>query len=218
MLSTQTAEQKKVPVIYYVDDWNNSLTMARAFFKNKGVIFREFHSVEDVWWEARKRKPTLAIVTTYLNDPDHYIESKRMGFPTLSVLRQTVKGINMITVGKTDRRDDDLVDSIREGALGHYIWTMDTMEYLLDRAWSLLGEDMETGGMDSELSYDERFVPAGEQPQPQVMPITALTPEMEQLKTMIYSVVRQAVEDILVERRTPPPPQTPQRMSAYSFN
>lgn len=46
-----------------------------------------------------------------------------------------------------------------------------------------------------------------------------LSPDMEQMKTLIYSVVRQAMEDILSGKNAPAPPSnTPQRVAAYPFN
>jgi len=218
MLATTSAQQKKVPIIYYVDDWNNSLSMARAFFKNKGVIFREFHDLSSVYWECQKRKPTLVLITTYLNDPEQYVFSHRMGFPALNVLHSTYKDIKIITLGKEDRKDDDLIDSMREGALGHYLWAMDTMEYLLARAWMLLESENEPGGTENELAFEERVLREGEEQVADIAPAQKLSPDMEQMKTLIYSVVRQAMEDMFTGKNAPPPPNTPQRIAAYPFN
>jgi len=210
MLSTNTI--RRVPVIYYVDDYEDTLGVARSYFKNKGVIFRELHTMNDAYKETGKRMPTLVVISTSLNDPNRWLH--RLCFQTMSVLRQSRKGINMVTIAK-DYRQDDLIDSQREGAREHHDFSLDALERILKLAHELAEEDGPSG-TEEELNELKRLQ-AGEGR-------TGEVPEgndLQALRSMIYSVVREVFEDVLHDMGKPTPP-TPrsnnQQVSVYQYN
>jgi DNA-binding NtrC family response regulator len=208
MLSTNT--NRRIPVIYYVDDFEDTLDVARSYFKNKGVIFQEMHTMNDAYKETGKRMPTLVVISTSLNDPNRWLH--RLCFQTMSVLRQSRKGINMVTIAK-DYRQDDLIDSQREGAREHHDFSLDALERILKLAHELAEEDGPSG-TEEELNELNRMQ-AGEDRS------GVEAGDLQALRSMIYSVVREVFEDVLHDmgKPTPPTPRSSnQQVSVYQYN
>ncbi len=206
MLATNT--NRRIPVIYYVDDFEDTLGVARSYFKNKGIIFREMHTMNDAYKETGKRMPTLVVISTSLNDPNRWLH--RLCFQTMSVLRQSRKGINMVTIAK-DYRQDDLIDSQREGAREHHDFSLDALDRILKLAHELAEEDGPSG-TEEELKETVRM---------QASEGTVESNDLQALRNMIYSVVREVFEDVLHDmgKTTPPTPRSNnQQVSVYQYN
>lgn len=201
----------RIPVIYYVDDYEDTLGVARSYFANKGVIFRELHTMNDAYKETGKRMPTLVVISTSLNDPNRWLH--RLCFQTMSVLRQSRKGINMVTIAK-DYRQDDLIDSQREGAREHHDFSLDALERILKLAQELATEDGPSG-TEEELKEIKR-IQAGSGAE-----AVLEGNDLQALRNMIYGVVREVFEDVLRDMGKPTPP-TPrsnnQQVSVYQYN
>jgi len=206
-----TTSTRRVPVIYYVDDYEDTMSIARSYFTSKGVIFRELHSMNDAYKETGKRMPTLVVISTSLNDPNRWLH--RLCFQTMSVLRQSRKGINMVTIAK-DYRQDDLIDSQREGAREHHDFSLDALERILKLAHELTEEDGPSG-TEEELKEIKR-VQAGSGAE-----AVLEGNDLQALRNMIYGVVREVFEDVLRDMGKPTPP-TPrsnnQQVSVYQYN
>lgn len=206
-----TTGTRRVPVIYYVDDYEDTLSVARSYFANKGVIFRELHTMNDAYKETGKRMPTLVVISTSLNDPNRWLH--RLCFQTMSVLRQSRRGINMVTIAK-DYRQDDLIDSQREGAREHHDFSLDALERILKLAQELTTEDGPSG-TEEELKEIKR-IQAGSGAE-----AVLEGNDLQALRNMIYGVVREVFEDVLRDMGKPTPP-TPrsnnQQVSVYQYN
>lgn len=207
-----TMVNRRIPVIYYVDDFEDTLSVARGYFNNKGVIFRELHSMNDAYKETGKRMPTLVVISTSLNDPNRWLH--RLCFQTMSVLRQSRKGINMVTIAK-DYRQDDLIDSQREGAREHHEFSLDALDRILKLAQDLAEEDGPSG-TEEELKETKRIQANVERTAEGALESN----DLQALRNMIYSVVREVFEDVLHDmgKSTPPAPRSNQQVSSYQYN
>jgi hypothetical protein len=197
-----------------VDDYEDTLNVAKIYFANKDVIFYAIDSMFEAHKATGKRMPTLVIISTALNDPNRWVH--RLCFQTMSVLRQTRIGINMVTIAK-DYRQDDLIDSQREGAIEHHDFSLEALERILKLAQELADTDGPSG-TEEELKEYKR-IQAGESGDA----ATDGAPEgndMQALRSMIYSVVREVFEDVLHDmgKSTPPTPRSSQQVSVYQYN
>jgi len=218
MLATNS--NTRVPIIYYVDDFEDTLAVARSYFKHKNVIFREVHNIAHALKMTSGRQPSLVVISAALGDP--YRWGARAGFQVVNVLHTMCKGVKMVTIAHNVRQDD-MIDSQREGALEHHDFSIVALERILQLARQYAEADG-TCGDEAELTSDERIITENNQAnQPAAMqtPAEALT-DMASLRNMIYGVVRQAVEDILLGRKTPPLPSATTQQStevhSYRFN
>lgn len=204
--------ERKVPVIYHLDDYDMTLEIARDFFKRRGVVYREIHSLYEAYKATEERMPTLILISTALNDPHGYMH--RNCYPTISVLRQTRPGINMVTIAK-DYRQDDLIDTQREGALELVEFSLDGLERVLEIAGKIV-ENGGPGGTEKEIqksSEKELYADGGSS-----LSVSSSNSPNE-LQAMIYNAVRDVFQDVLRDlTRSTPPPTVGQQMTIYQYH
>lgn len=204
--------ERKVPIIYHLDDYDMTLEIARDFFKRHGVIYQEVHSLYEAYKATGDRMPTLVLISTALNDPNGYMH--RNCYPTISVLRQTRPGINMVTIAK-DYRQDDLIDTQREGALELVEFSLDGLERVLAIATKIV-ENGGPSGTEKEVTKQgekEMYVDGNAS-----MAIGSHDNGKE-LQAMIYNAVRDVFEDLMRNmNRSTPPPTVSQQMTVYQYH
>jgi DNA-binding NtrC family response regulator len=203
--------ERKIPVIYHLDDYDVTLEIARDYFTRRGVVYKEVHSMYEAYKATGDRMPTLILISTALNDPHGYMN--RQCYPSISVLRQTRPGINMVTIAK-DYRQDDQIDSQREGALELVEFSLEGLERVMEIA-SRIVENGGPSGLEKEIVREENRVHAGSA---NLESRDSLL-DMQEMRGMIYSAVREVFEDVVRGRTRPtPPPSIDQQMTAYQYH
>ena len=206
------ATDRKIPVIYHLDDNDMTLEIARDFFKRRGVVYAEVHSLYEAYKATGDRMPTLILINTAIKDPHDYV--KRNCFPTISVLRQTRPGIKMVTIAK-DYRQDDLIDTQREGCLELVEFSLDGLERVLELATKII-ENGGPGGTEKEIQKQgetELYAGGGSS-----FAVSG-TEGANELQAMIYNAVKSVFEEFVQDRkRSTPPPVVSQQMPVYQYH
>lgn len=204
--------ERKVPVIYHLDDNDMTLEIARDFFKRRGVVYHEVHNMYEAYKATGDRMPTLVLINTSIKDPHDFV--KRNCFPTVSVLRQSRPGINMVTIAN-DFRQDDMIDTQREGGLELVEFSLDGLERVLEIATKIV-DNGGPGGTEKEVQKQgekELYMEGGSSL------AVAGSESATELQAMIYRAVRDVFEDVLGNRtRSTPPPVVNQQMPVYQYH
>ena len=204
--------EHKIPVIYHLDDNETTLEIARDFFKRKGVVYREVHSMYEAYKVTEGRMPTLILINTAIKDPHDFV--KKNCFPTVSVLRQARAGINMVTIAR-DYRQDDLIDTQREGGLELVEFSLEGLERVLEIANRIVSEGGPSGTeKEASKSEDKEVFAEGG-----ASLANNASGNPDALQAMIYKAVRDVFEDVLgnAKRSTPLPPAI-QQMPVYQYH
>ncbi len=203
--------ERAVPVIYHLDDYEVTLEIARDYFTRRGVVYKEVHSLYEAYKATGERMPTLILISTALNDPHGYMN--RQCYPTVSVLRQSRPGINMVTIAK-DYRQDDLIDSQREGALELVEFSLEGLERVMEIA-SRIVDNGGPGGSEKEVVREESRTHAVQKNAEKNDGLF----DMQEMRGMIYSAVREVFEDLMQGRtRSTPPPSNVQQVTVYQYH